>query len=445
MPVLPLPSDDARNLACARIIVFVVIAWRFSTDAIVAFAELPSELIRMPIGMGWLRDVVPTDPEYVRWLAALVRSSAAAAAAGLFTRVSTWVATLSACVLFVIPNMFGHVGHDRHHLIWFAAILAASPCGDRLSLDRFLLRTWGEASASRASFSPRYGVPLRAMLVTMGVAYFFAGAWKILSAGSEWILSSNLWNLTAKVTYASLGGDGQLLLAHPSLTPFVALGVVVFELGFIVLLFVARGRAVALVGAFAFHLGTYWTLGISFGHLLYTYLAFVDWAGIWRRIRREPSPARENAMPSPWQVAVVVAVIGANLGFGLSRVGNGWPFACYPRFDVIHTPLLTSYVIAGRTEQGEVVRLHDGELGGPVLGRHFYNVFRANQARVAGLESIDGRLPRWQGLSTYMLNHDPRLSRLSSARFILDDLDVSAGPGRPRRLGERVILECDRP
>ena len=123
MPVLPLPSDDARNLACARIIVFAVIAWRFSTDTMVAFAELPPELIRMPIGMGWLRDAVPTDPEHVRWLAALVRASGAAAAAGLFTRVSTWVATLSACLLFVIPNMFGHVGHDRHHLIWFAAIL----------------------------------------------------------------------------------------------------------------------------------------------------------------------------------------------------------------------------------------------------------------------------------------------------------------------------------
>jgi hypothetical protein len=150
-------------------------------------------------------------------------------------------------------------------------------------------------------------------------------------------------------------------------------------------------------------------------------------------------------VPSFWQIAVVVAVIGANLGVGLWKVGNGWPFACYPRFDVIHTPLVTSYVIQGRTQEREVVRLHDGELGGPVLGRHFYNVFRANQSRVAGLESIDGRLPRWQALCTYMLAHDPRLSRVGTARFILDDLDVSAGPDRPRRLGERVILECVRP
>jgi hypothetical protein len=190
-------------------------------------------------------------------------------------------------------------------------------------------------------------------------------------------------------------------------------------------------------------------LGISFGHLLYCYCALFDWAGWWRRLGGpmplEPGAGASMSGPSVLQYAVAVAVIGGNLAFGALRIGNGWPFACYPRFDVLHTPMATSYVVTATTSDGRAVRLHDAELGGPQLGRHFYNLFRANQARVSGLDDVDGRLRRWQLLCTFVWAHHPAMKNARDVTFLLDDLDLSAGPGHPRRLGERSRVACDRP
>ncbi len=223
-----------------------------------------------------------------------------------------------------------------------------------------------------------------------------------------------------------------------------------FEIGFLFALFSTVGRRVAFAAAFAFHLATYVLLGISFGSLLYCYLGLLDFAGWLRRFglsapRQPPGPeASRPALPSRLAYATAIVVLGGNLLFGTLRIGNGWPFACYPRFDVLHTPLYTSYVVEGDTRSGERVRLHDGELGGP-LGRHFYNIFRATQARVGGLEEIAGREPRWRALCSFVWRHDPRLRDADDVRFVLEDIDVSANGGRGQVIGRRAMFACAPP
>jgi hypothetical protein len=438
-------ADDPLNLAVARVVVFAVIGWRFAIDPLVAVAQLPPDLVRVPIGIGWAQSFIPTDPDSVRLLGLVVRLSAAAAAFGLLTRVSAWVATVSACLLFVIPNMYGHVGHDRHHLIWFGAVLAASPCGDRLSLDR-LIQTLRSGPQPLPGPDVRYGFPLSVMLVTMGVAYFWAGFWKLAIVGPAWFASDSLSHLAAKLSYAGIGGRAGPLLAHPLLMRALGFGTIAFELGFLLLVVLNR-RAIALVAACVFHVGTYLALGISFGHLLYCYLGLLDWAGLRRRLGTNPiasTPAPSSGMPSALQLSVAIVAIGGNLVFGVLRIGNGWPLACYPRFDVLHTALVTSYVVTGVAADGHRVRLHDAQLGGPQLGRHFYNLFRANQARAGGLESVEGRLQRWQQLCSFVWATHPQLRDAGDVRFLLDDLDLSSGPDEPRRLGERALFACQR-
>jgi hypothetical protein len=436
------------NLAFARFVIFAVIALRFSTETYVAFAQLPRELLRPPIGMGWALPLVPLEPEGVRALALVLRLSAVAAALGLATRVSTVLATLAAGLFFAIPHLFGHVGHDRHHLIWFAALLAASPCGDRLSLDALWRRFRRGPAEAPPGPAVRYGFPLRAILLVMGAAYFFSGFWKLASIGVGWFWSDSLNNLAAKLAWAGLGGHPDVIRRFPWLAPVGGLGTVAFELGFVFLVVSSRaGRIVALVAAFAFHIGTFFLLGISFGHLLYCYLGLIDVAGLARRFglaRAEANRPEPSRVALPMRATALVVIGGVAL-FGALRVGNGWPFACYPRFDVRHTPRVTSYVVEGRGPSGERLRLHDGELGGPLLGRHFYNLLRANQARVAGLEDADGREPRWRAACTFLWGHHPALRDATAVRFLLDDVDVSADGGHGRILRERELFACAPP
>lgn len=456
--------DDPLNLAFTRLVVFSVIATYVPIHTVASFAQLPSDVVRMPIGMGWALPWMPRTPESAIVLGEVMRVSAAAAALGFVTPLSTWLAALSSCFFLVIPHMFGHVGHDRHHLVWFALLLAASPCGDRLSVDaalRAFRRRRAGVPAAPPAPAPRYGFPRRCMLLTMGVAYFFAGFWKLAAVGVDWFRTDNLAYLAAKLAWAGVTDLGANIAAHTWLMRAGAFGTIGFELGFLFALFSRWGRVAALGGAFVFHAATFVFLGISFGSLLYCYVGLLDVAGALRPRRdaeeaqgllgvspepRAPSgtPGTRPRRPSLPAYAVAVVVLGGNLLFGVLRIGDGWPFACYPRFDVLQTSLFTSYVIEGETASGTPLRLHDGELGGP-LGRHFYNIFRATQARVGGVEQADGREPRWRALCTFAWGHDPRLRGARTLRFVLEDVDVAADRGRGRVVDRRLLFPCTPP
>ncbi len=435
-------AGDPINLGFARLVVFAVIGIRFWTASYVAAAQIPDALLQPPLGFGWALALVPRDPAAVERLALLLRVAALAAALGLFTRVTTVVATAAALLLFVIPHLFGHVGHDRHHLVWFAAILAASPCGDALSLDAWWRRRRGVPVPRPAV---RYGFPLRAILLVMGIAYFFSGFWKLASCGLAWFTSDSLANLTAKAGYTGIGARPEWTRAYAWLTHVGGAIGLTFELSFLALVVTSRlGRVAALVMAFVFHLGVYLLLGISFAHLLYCYLAFIDVGGLWRRLTGVATPAPDPGARVGLASGTVAASVALGVfAFGAAHLGNGWPFAGYPRFDTLHTPLLTSYVLEGRRRDGSVVRLHDAGLGVPPLGRHLFNILRANQNRVPGLEEPGGREPRWRAACTFFWRQDPRLHGATSVRFILEDLDLTEPT--PRRLRERALFECAPP
>lgn len=63
--------------------------------------------------------------------------------------------------LWGIAQTIGSAMHI-HHLLWlaFAALLAASPCGDALSLDSLIARRRGRPSSPEPSLA--HGLPIRA-------------------------------------------------------------------------------------------------------------------------------------------------------------------------------------------------------------------------------------------------------------------------------------------
>jgi hypothetical protein len=84
--------------------------------------------------------------------------------------------------LYAIAQLAGHVWHDMH-LLWFCALLAASPCADVLAVGaRHPL-----AAAGRA-----YALPLLVVRLLLASIYFSPGLHKLGTSGLACALSDNL-------------------------------------------------------------------------------------------------------------------------------------------------------------------------------------------------------------------------------------------------------------
>lgn len=286
------------DLAAFRIAVSVVVL--FSVDVWTA--------------ASWARAALPPVSEgLARAATGLVLLSAFFTLIGLFTRVSSLVATLGLGWLLWIPQQSGQVMHT-HHLLWFFAILAASPSGDAWSLDA----RRGPAQAP----SLAHGVPVRVAWLSMGLIFFFPGLWK-LSAGTAWLdglpaLVEGKWFQLADTPWVQL---------PPRLLWWGGVASIAFELGFVALLFSRRTRLLGVALAFLFHQGIWLVMGIVFSSLWLCDVVFLPWAS-WLRV-----PAVGVKTRAAWpSIALGVVLLGGQLFTGVTRRERSWPFACYPTF-----------------------------------------------------------------------------------------------------------------
>lgn len=249
-------------------------------------------------------------------LTSVVLVASALTLVGLFTRPSSLVAAISTLLLLGIPQRSGQVMHT-HHLVWFLALIAASPSGDALSLD---------ARRRRARLAPSlaHGLPLRLAWLSVGLLFFFAGLWKAVDARA-WLEA-----LPALVEWKwfQLGGTPALSLS-PELLRVAGAGAIGFELGFCFLLFSARTRVVAAVLAVLFHLGIQLVMGIGFSSLWACYVMFVPWA----KWLRAPSDGAATRPSAAWPSFIVGAVLlTGQLVTGVFDREDTWPIAAYPSF-----------------------------------------------------------------------------------------------------------------
>jgi hypothetical protein len=215
--------------------------------------------------------------------------------------------------LLGIPQLLGTVRH-YHHLVWFAALLAASPSGDALSLDALLGARRGRPIAPRPPIA--YALPLRFAWVLVACVYFFPGLWKWRAAGWQWALSDNLRN---QMRWKWLQYN------WPGLCRAAALATMIFEVGFPLALPFRRLRAAAVTTAIGFHLATAALMRISFPSLWLTYVMFVPWR------RAPPAPPYGRARLAPTVIVGALLLAGAAWA-GLRGAVQAWPFACYPTF-----------------------------------------------------------------------------------------------------------------
>jgi hypothetical protein len=156
----------------------------------------------------------------------------------------------------------------------------------------------------RASTEPsrQWGWPIRAALTVVAGAYFFTGLRKLITSGLAWVASDSMrWILYAGANGKAKVPEVALFIAdRPWLAHLAAAGIMAFELGFPFLMLSRRTRPLLVALAFAFHGGTWLTLGLDYWkYAVVVAILLVDWRPVLHaRIAPWNSPTRSTSTPS---------------------------------------------------------------------------------------------------------------------------------------------------
>jgi predicted DCC family thiol-disulfide oxidoreductase YuxK len=281
-------EDSPFNLAIFRIVLFSWMICNFNREHVLWFSGLPREIMFPPVGSKAMLSVLPVNPQWAAAASTLFIIFCFLALVGCFARTSALLAGLLEIYIRGISQSFGRVSHD-HHLLWFMLILGASPCADVLSVDaiRLAFRQADRRETSKIEKSVAYAMPLRFVMLLLGLVYFFPGFWKFVTAPLSWAWSDNLRNqLYAK--WFELGGwtPAFRIDHYPLLCKLSGVATIGFEMSFIFLILSPAGRPVALISGLIFHNLTRIFMHIGFLGLQICYVALVDWSKVFARTGR---------------------------------------------------------------------------------------------------------------------------------------------------------------
>lgn len=293
---------SAVNLAVFRIVLFALLVTSENIWQAIRYSQVPDVLQYPPLGLGGIVAVLPINEPVVVMAAGLFVVAGTCALVGLYTRPAAIVTTLLGLYVLGIPQFYGKVNH-YHHLLWFAAILAVSRCGDAVSVDA-MRRAWRVADRGqifeRPSPALAYALPLRFVWLLMGLIYFFPGFWKFVVSGPAWALSDNVRDMLYAKWLDFGGWQAPFAIdSYPMLYRAAGLGTLAFELLFIVLILFPRTRPVAAVTGFFFHTTTFLFMRINFLTLQMLYVSFINWDGLARRVGRRWQPVRLEVRYDP--------------------------------------------------------------------------------------------------------------------------------------------------
>jgi len=367
-------AGRSETLAALRVAVAFLILVSEELRQASRFAVLDRDLLRPPLGMELVARWLPPSDALIAVAQGLLVLALLAGLVGFWSRLSMGIAAFLAIYVLGVPQLWGGTVHS-HHLVWLAALLAASPCGDSWSVDAFRAAKRG-APIRRSRLA--YALPLVFAWMLLGAVYFFPGVWKLRESGIDWILSDNLRN---RMYEKWMVRGGAIPALRPDRFPWLlqagAAAVVLLELAFpLLVLGSRRTREVAATAALLFHGLSAVFFHIHFPSLWITFVMFFDvrhWARsvrwhVNRLLGADPAAAirveaRRRLHPRHDLVPVSltgVALLAGAIGFGVSGVRHGWPFACYPTFQWVAEQEVVVLRVVGLRADGREVEIQRG-------------------------------------------------------------------------------------
>lgn len=282
------------NLAVCRILFFIsMLAYHGHRDFSV-WLDVP-RIFWSPI---WLFDKLRApvfSAPVLSGLGMLWKAALALSAAGLFTRASTFLSFVLGLYLFGLKDsMLPTTSRSTGFTIMILTILAASRCGDALSLDA-LRRRPQPGAGGRAGASGEYTWPLRCVWLLLSFVLVSAGLSKLRHSGFAWVFSDTLATYLAMgaippseggAAMPPLGSWGLVLSRYTGLCRLAAAGVLFVEIFYPLALFYPRARWFLLPSACAMLVFFYLLLGPPSVRFAGAHIFWVPWDQIGRRIRQ---------------------------------------------------------------------------------------------------------------------------------------------------------------
>jgi hypothetical protein len=312
------------NLALLRVAVFGGLTIVSLQTSAVWWASVPAELRFMPPGWRWLHGVLPISGALVSGAQQVVVIASVCAALGALTRVTAPIAAVLSVYVLGVPSFFGKVLHMDHALVMMALVIAASPCGDALSVDGLWRQKRGGAVPGP---STAYTLPIRLSWLLLGSIYLFPGLWKLWNNGDLWLNGQRLyWELMDEWGQRKNFDPPLRIDQQPTLLKLLGASTLIFEIGIFFAIFNRYTRIAAALAAVAFHVGVRLFLGIKY----YAYVPLV------LLIDFPTFGAYKAALPQARSM-LASAIVGCTLlalqaFVGLAQIDT-WPVALHPKFD----------------------------------------------------------------------------------------------------------------
>lgn len=335
-------KEPALNLAILRITTILLILYTNFPRSVLLLIELGPDAIVPPI--GWSKEFISLviNKPVVYTTLSIYMISMIFSLIGYRTNLMIRVFCFISFFIMGIPQFYGKI--DHYQILWAVLlILSFSSSGHALSIDN-LIEKKPQLNLNKAT---SYGLPLKIVMLLIGLSYFFPGFWKFTFSGLEWAFSDNL---KYKMHSAWLNYQGWTpffrIDKHPVLYKSSAFLTLVLELGFIFALFNKYTRYLFAGLALLFHFSVLIFMKIFFFFLISLYVVFINWAELVKKI---PLLKVRNdgkfSLPKTKRLRRVASfILLANIFCG-SLLINSWPFSVYPTFASIETNFVPSILI----------------------------------------------------------------------------------------------------
>ena len=291
------------SLGAIRIIVASILLGSVLWEDVSSSAYLPrnmldlkhswliARLYDLPIGFDRLL-ASPSGLEVFSIVTAIVL---ALAAAGFLTRWTVPAGAVAYMIFAAIPRSYSWSYHMGVIPLYAMALLAFTPCGDGLSIDRLIRIRRGSSVPACDERTIAYG--LGRYLIWMGVAipYTLAGMSKVRNTGLMWWKGEQLKQMIIGTIVEPMHFDFKLAFEIMNGPTWIwsGLGIVALltEITFAAVLVSRLARRILPLLMASTHVGILFLQNILFPDLIAIQAVFYDWPALWHRGRARVSAA----------------------------------------------------------------------------------------------------------------------------------------------------------
>jgi hypothetical protein len=315
-----IPRSGPVTLAAVRIVVAVQALWILLSRDPAGSSAMPPVIWQGVTPVWRLRYLlVPRIPEIEFDLWVLAVASLVCVLVGFKTRLFGIVAGLllyHLAPLQALLNLTAPWGRGLTIATLALPILACSPCEDRWSVARLLRR-------SPVREPQAYGWAVMLVRLLFAQIYLFSAVARLLRGGLEWASIETVRNHLLVFGLAEPSLDTPLdawLIAHPAVCGVLAAGTLMFELFFVVAVFVRVTRLPFALAGILFHASLWLTMGFRFPNLPHL-LLFIDFAGEAKAAPKAKEEAASVILPAP-ELGAPATASRTDAGAASMQTGN---------------------------------------------------------------------------------------------------------------------------